>query len=251
MQHTTLVRAGLLAGATAQPLDSIPGTVFTTGDNVRASGSSADFANCYGPSWGRHKGRTRPTPGGLDYQPAGAPGYFGYFGAAVGEAGKGYYSYDLGGWHVIALNSNISMSSGSPQEQWLRADLAASTRQCTLAWWHHPRFTSSTGRTTRADVVPLWQALYDYGVGLILNGHDHDYERFAPQAPGGTFDPSNGIRQITVGTGGRILYSFGAPVPNSLGGYPPARDLRRSPSSRPGSHPGPCLRRSGRPGGTR
>jgi hypothetical protein len=201
--------------ATAQLLDTIAGTVFTTGDNVYDLGSDLDFANCYHPTWGRHKARTRPSPGNNDYDTPGAAGYFGYFGTAAGEPGKGYYSYDLGGWHIIALNSNISTSAGSTQEKWLRADLAASTRQCILAYWHHPRFTSSSGRTTRASVEPLWRALYGYGADLILNAHDHDYERFAPQAPDGSSDPANGIRQITVGTGGRSLYRFGTPAPNS------------------------------------
>jgi acid phosphatase type 7 len=200
--------------ATATLLDNIPGTVFTTGDNARASGSATDFTNCYGPSWGRHKARTRPTPGDYDYQTAGATGYFGYFGSTAGDPGKGYYSYDLGEWHIVALNSNISMTAGSVQEQWLKADLAASTKQCTLAYWHHPRF-SSRGQAKRSEVKPLWDALYAAGADVVLNAHYRLYERFAPQKPDGTADPANGIRQITVGTAGQGTEPFGSIAPNS------------------------------------
>jgi parallel beta-helix repeat protein len=217
----TLVGAGNVARcdrtndeATGRLLDNIPGTVFTTGDNVFASGSATDYTNCYGPSWGRHKSRTRPTPGDLDYQTAGASGYFGYFGNAAGSAGAGYYSYDLGDWHVVALNSTVSTAAGSPQEQWLRADLAASPKRCTVAYWHHPRFSSS-GTARRDEVKPLWDALYAAGVELVLNGHYRVYERFAPQTPDGVADPATGIRQFTVGTGGISTNSFGAAQPNS------------------------------------
>src|SRR5438132_368634 len=187
--------------ATAGILDTIAGTVFTAGDNVYVDGSSSDFTNCYGPSWGRHKARTYPAAGDKDYVTTGAAGYFGYFGAAAGDPTKGYYSYNLGSWHVVVLNSNIDMSAGGVQEQWLRTDLAANPTQCTVAYWHHPRFYSGSG-TPRASVLPLWNALYAAGADLVLNGHTRNYERFAPQAPDGTADTTYGIREIIVGTGG-------------------------------------------------
>lgn len=201
--------------ATAGILDTVPGTVFTTGDNAYPDGTAADYANCYDPSWGRHKARTRPTPGNHDYHTSGAAPYFDYFGSAAGEPGKGYYSYDLGDWHLIALNSNISMSAGSEQEQWLRSDLAATTKRCVLAYWHHPRFSSSSNHGSSTRSQPLWEALYDAGAEIVLGGHDHTYERFAPQTPDGASDPSGGIREFVVGTGGRSLYGFGSPEPNS------------------------------------
>src|SRR5687768_2594641 len=178
---------------TATVLDGIAGTVFALGDNVRASGSLSDYQNCYGSSWGRHRARTRPAPGDLDYQTAGAQGYFAYFGVAAGTAGQGYYSYDAGEWHVVVLNSNIDMAAGSPQETWLRQDLAANPRQCTLAYWHHPRF-SSYSTPVRASVKPLWDALYAAGAEVVLNAHYRLYERFAPANPAGAADAALGIR---------------------------------------------------------
>jgi hypothetical protein len=201
--------------ATANLLDNIPGTVFTTGDNVYPDGTPEQFANCYEPSWGRHKERTRPSPGNHDYHTVDASGYFAYFGSAAGELGKGYYSYDLGDWHIIALNSNIPVDPGSAQEQWLREDLAAHTVACTLAYWHHPRFSSGTVHGSDRRMQPLWQALYDFGADVVLAGHEHNYERFAPQDPQGVADPTRGIRQFVVGTGGRSHYSFGPPIANS------------------------------------
>lgn len=204
--------------ATAALLSSIKGTVATLGDNVYDSGSPVEFASCYAPSWGRQKARTRPSPGNHDYRTPGAAGYFGYFGAAAGNRAKGYYSYSLGAWHVIALNSNCEAvggcEAGSAQEQWLRADLRAHRRKCTLAYWHHPRF-SSGAHGSDPMTQPLWQALYDAGADVILDGHDHDYERFAPQTPAGVLDRSRGIREFVVGTGGRSHRAPGAPVANS------------------------------------
>ena len=201
--------------ATANLLDNISGTVFTTGDNAYPNGTAEEFANCYGPSWGRHKERTRPSVGNHDYHTAGAAGYFGYFGSMAGEPGKGYYSYDLGAWHIIVLNSVISVGTGSTQEQWLRADLAAHPVTCTLAYWHYPRFSSGTVHGSDPSMQPLWQALYDYGAEVVIVGHEHNYERFAPQDPSGNADPAYGIRQFVVGTGGRSHYAFGAPIANS------------------------------------
>jgi hypothetical protein len=205
--------------STALLLDNIPGTVFTLGDNAYDNGTSAEYTNCYGPSWGKHRSRTRPTPGNHEYNTANATGYFGYFGSLAGDQTKGYYSYDLGQWHIIVLNSNsdcttISCAANSPQEQWLRADLAANTKACTLAYWHHPRFNSGAEHGNDIRVAALWQALYDFGADVILSGHEHVYERFAPQNPNGVADPL-GIRQFTVGTGGRSHYGFGTIQPNS------------------------------------
>ena len=199
--------------ATAKLLDSIAGTVFTLGDNAYPDGTAAQFTNCYDPTWGRHKSRTKPAPGNHDYNTAGASGYYGYFGAAAGDPSKGYYSYNLGAWHIIALNSEISQSAGSAQEQWLRADLAANPKTCTLAYWHKPRFSSGQHGNNSAS-QPLWQALYEARADVILNGHDHTYERFAPQNPNGQAD-ANGIREFVVGTGGAGLYPFPSIQPNS------------------------------------
>ena len=209
--------------ATGQLLDAIfaggaNGNVFTAGDNAYNSGTASEFADCYEPTWGRHKARTKPAPGNHDYITGDASGYFGYFGAAGEDSSKGYYSYNLGSWHIIVVNSNCSevggCDAGSPQEQWLRADLAANPAACTLAYWHHPRFSSgSHGSSTLTQ--PLWQALYDYDAEVVINGHDHEYERFAPQDPDGVADPTSGIRQFVVGTGGKSHYTFGSPIANS------------------------------------
>ena len=200
--------------ATAALLDSIPGTIFTTGDNAYPDGTPADYARNYVPTWGRHKARTRPSPGNHDYHVAGAPGYFGYFGGNAGPAGRGYYSYDLGEWHIISLNSEVDMKAGSPQEQWLRADLAAHPTDCTLAYMHTPRFSSGDHGSSRAPEA-LWQALYEAGAEVVLVGHDHNYQRFAPQTPAGVADPQRGIREFVVGTGGSELYSFTTPIANT------------------------------------
>ena len=200
---------------TASMLDNIPGTVFTTGDNVYRDGSAEEFANCYDPTWGRHKDRTYPSPGNHDYHTPDGAGYFDYFGSRAGEPGKGYYSYDLGDWHIIVLNSNLPVKAGTPQEQWLRADLAAHPVACTLAYWHHPRFSSGTVHGSDESMQPLWQALYEHGADVILGGHEHNYERFAPQDPRGIADPTRGIRQFVIGSGGRSHYEFGIPIANS------------------------------------
>src|SRR6266498_2481707 len=192
--------------ATAKLLDSISGTVFTIGDDAYENGSSSDYTKCYHPNWGRHKARTKPSAGNHEYQTSGATGYFNYYGAAGGEPGKGYYSYDVGHWHVSVLNSNISMSAGSTQEQWLKADLAANPRFCTLAYWHHPLYASTSGSgsggVTESKVRPIWDDLYASGADLVLGGHRHMYERQAPQKPDRTADPLYGVREIVVGTGG-------------------------------------------------
>jgi acid phosphatase type 7 len=206
--------------ATANLLDGIAGTVFTLGDNAYSNGSATDYMNCYGPSWGRHRARTKPSPGNHEYNTLNASGYFGYFGSAAGDPSQGYYSFDLGAWHIIVLNSNtscttISCAAGSAQDTWLRADLAAHGNVCTLAYWYHPRFNSGASHGNNTAVANFWNALYQYGADVVLNGHEHVYERFAPQTPAAAADPVAGIRQFTVGTGGASHYTFGTIQPNS------------------------------------
>lgn len=208
------------AEATARQLDSIGGTVFTLGDNAYPNGSQQDFRDCYDPTWGRHKARTRPAPGNHDYGTPGAAPYYQYFGANAGGAGLGYYSFDLGAWHIISLNSNVP-DAGASQLSWLRADLAQSTAKCTLAYWHHPIFSSGPNASNageagiRSYAQQMFRILYDAGADLVLVGHEHLYERFAPQNPDGGLDTARGIRQIIVGTGGVPLYEFQSVKPNS------------------------------------
>ena len=201
--------------ATSALLDSIPGTVFTLGDNEYESGTPSEFRDCYDPSWGRHKARTKPVPGNHDYGTGGAAGYFGYFGSIAGDPQKGYYSFDLADWHIIALNDNISHSAGSAEEQWLRADLAAHKTACTLAYWHAPRFSSGIEHGDDPSGDAFWQALYEANADIVLGGHDHEYERFIPQNASGDADPTRGIREFVVGTGGRSHYGLGRRETNS------------------------------------
>jgi len=200
--------------ATAALLAAFSGVVFTAGDNVYESGTPEAFVQCYDPSWGRWKGRTRPVPGNHEYLTPGAAGYFAYFGANAGDPARGYYSYDRAPWHIVALNSSVDLRAGSPQEQWLRADLAAHPTACTLAYWHFPRFSSGF-QGNIPELEPIWQALYEAGADVIVVGHDHDYERFAPQSPAGLPDSGRGIRQFVVGTGGKSLLPFTAIAANS------------------------------------
>jgi calcineurin-like phosphoesterase family protein len=209
-----IANGGSGAEATARLLDIIPGTVFAAGDNAYPDGSDADYAAYYQPTWGRHRTRTRPCPGNHEYHTPGATGYYNYFGANAGPSGLGYYSYDLGDWHIISLNSETSMSPGSAQEQWLRADLSANSRDCVLAYWHRPRFSSGTHGNS-PDTQPLWQALYEAGAEIVVVGHDHNYQRFAPQTPTGVADPARGIREFVAGTGGAGHYAFGTPIANT------------------------------------
>jgi hypothetical protein len=199
---------------TAALLDGISGTVFTLGDNAYFSGSSEDFRNCYEPSWGRHKARTRPSPGNHEYLTPGAVGYFAYFGANAGPPGLGYYSYPLGAWHIISLNSEISAFPGSPQMEWLRNDLTANRTLCTLAYFHTPVFGSGTNAGNE-QMRAVWRVLYEFGADVVVNGHNHSYERFAPQDPDGGSNPTRGIRQFTAGTGGAPLTDFPRIRPNS------------------------------------
>lgn len=204
--------------ATGELLDRLPGTVVPLGDIAYNSASPAEIANCYGPSWGRQRARTRPIPGDHDYDTPNAAGYFGYFGAAAGDPARGYYSYDLGQWHVVALNTECDhvggCGTGDPQEQWLRADLAAHPTTCTLAFVGTPRFSSGTIHGSDASMVPIWRALQDYGAEVVLSADEHIYERFAPQTPAGVA-AADGIRQFTVGTGGSSHYPIGTPLATS------------------------------------
>jgi acid phosphatase type 7 len=201
---------------TAKLIDSITGVVFTLGDNVYMSGTMALYTGCYGPNWGRQLSRTKPAIGNHDYDGSSLAAYLTYFAGtgAAGPDGEGYYSYDAGSWHVLVLNSQIPIGAGSTQLLWAQSDLAASKAQCTLAYWHHPLF-SSAQNGPQSFVKDLWRVLYQAGVDVVLNGHDHAYERFDTQDPDGKLDRARGIRQFTVGTGGATLYGFGSPTTNS------------------------------------
>jgi hypothetical protein len=220
-EEVVLVGAGDIAncdeageGATARLLDEIEGIVFTLGDHAYPDGTAGEFLRCYAPTWGRHKARTRPSPGNHDYHVTDAIPYYDYFGAASGTLGKGYYSYDAGAWHVIVLNTSILIGPSSEQIQWLRADLARHPRRCTLAYFHRARFSSGRHGSSTTPLA-AWRVLYEAGVDVVLSGHDHLYERFAPQTPEGTADSVRGIRQFTVGTGGAGLSTLGSREPNS------------------------------------
>jgi hypothetical protein len=217
------------AESTAMLLDAIPGTVMAMGDNAYELGSTADYALCYEPTWGRHKARTRPAAGNHEYLTPGAAGYFAYFGLAAVPPG-GYYSYELGAWHVIVLNSTPQWAACQPaptspdggracigdvaQRRWLVADLATHRQRCTVAYFHHPRYSSGM-HGSQYEMQQFWDMFYAANVDLVISGHDHLYERFAPQDADGHLDARRGIRQITVGTGGAALYPFTTTLPNS------------------------------------
>jgi len=206
------------AEATAKLLEANPGTVMALGDLAYPNGAAEDF-KCYDKTWGRVKDRTHPAVGNHEFHSAGANYYFQYFGGAAGDAKTGYYSYELGSWHIVVLNSECAEIggcwAGSPEEKWLRADLAAHPAGCMLAYFHKPRFSSGLNHGNDPEVGAFWQALYDFNAELIVNGHDHDYERFAPQDPNGHADPKRGIREFVVGTGGKNLRVFGLHKRNS------------------------------------
>lgn len=195
-----------------------PAVVATLGDSQYESATSAAYAASYDKSWGRLRAITRPAVGNHEYRTPGAADYFSYFGSNAGSASRGYYSYDIGQWHVVVLNSNcsiVSCAAGSAQERWLRADLAAHPRRCTLAYMHHPRFSSgSHGPAT--SMAPFWKALYDHRADVVLAGHDHGYERFAKIRPDGVRDTATGMRSWVVGTGGKNYRTFSVVDPNSL-----------------------------------
>jgi acid phosphatase type 7 len=216
----TFVGAGDIAGcgryyedeATAALVKSVGGAVFALGDNAYPDGSSDNYV-CYNASWGAFKKRTRPAPGNHEYRTSEAAPYFGYFGALAGPSGKGYYSFNLGAWHVISLNSQRDIAT---QTTWLKSDLAAHPAKCTLAYWHHPLFTSGNTYPPYTPVQPWFKALYNAGADVVISAHDHNYERFAPQLPTGVADAGRGIREFVIGLGGHPAFStFSAPKPNS------------------------------------
>jgi hypothetical protein len=216
---TTILAAGDIATciyeddeATAEILNLSAGPILTLGDTAYPEGSAEDFAECYDPTWGQLKARTRPAPGNHDYDTENAAPYFEYFGSAAGPPGRGYYSFDLAGWHIVALNSNCDdvpggCSDGSPQLEWLMEDLAEHQTPCTLAYWHHARFSSGF-HGDDSDVAEFFDVLYEAGADVVLTAHDHDYERLAPVDPEGEVDQARGIRQFVVGTGGGPLRPF-------------------------------------------
>jgi 3',5'-cyclic AMP phosphodiesterase CpdA len=215
----SLVAAGDIAGcssssqsgATAKLVEKIPGTVLTLGDNAYPNGTTANY-RCYNSSWGKFKSRTRPSPGNHDYHVSNAAAYFSYFGSEAGPGRRGYYSFNLGGWHIVSLNSERDFSA---QARWLKADLAANRAKCTLAYWHKPLFTSGAVNRPFVAMRPLFSILYKARAEIVLSGHNHQYERFAPQTPKGRSDPTKGIVQFVVGTGGAGLYGFRSPMRNS------------------------------------
>ena len=204
--------------ATAKLLEAIDGTIATLGDSVYDNGTAREFRDCYDPTWGRFKDRTWPAPGNHEYHSSSATPYFAYFGARAGDPANGYYAYDLGAWRIYSLNSNCAevggCGAGSREVNWLAADLAAHPSQCVLAYWHHPRYSS--GRHGSNSIVDgLWDTLYRAGAEIVLNGHDHSYERFAPQSDKGALDRAAGIVEFVVGTGGFTHYEFPYLLANS------------------------------------
>ena len=206
------------AEATAKLLEQIPGTVMAVGDLAYPDGTKENFA-CYDKTWGRVRSRTRPAAGNHEFHAAGAMVYFDYFGAAAGDPKYGYYSYQLGAWHIIVLNSECANIGGcdatSRQVHWLREDLAAHPAACKLAYWHKPLFSSGSAHGNDYEMKPLWQALYEAKADVVINGHDHNYERFAPQDPDGRSDAARGIREFVVGTGGKNHRPVVLAKPNS------------------------------------
>jgi 3',5'-cyclic AMP phosphodiesterase CpdA len=218
----TLVAAGDIAGcwwrwddATGRLLDPVDGTVLALGDLAYQNGDPAQYRACYGPNWGRHRSRTRPVIGNHDARTARGAGYYGYFGAAAGPPGKGWYSWEREGWHLVALNSELGDPAlDAEQLRWLDADLRAHPTRCALAYMHRPAYSSGQHGSS-ARMQQVLRVLYRHGVDVILSGHDHDYERFSPQDTLGRPDPARGIVQFVVGTGGAPLYRPGVPLPNS------------------------------------
>ncbi|GAB3404418.1 hypothetical protein GCM10027318_14150 [Massilia agilis] len=200
------------AAVVAAGLAADPGAVvLTLGDHTYPRGRPEEYSACYGPTWGRFRDRTYPAPGNREYATGRGKPYFDYFGQ---RAGRGYYSFDLGGWHLVSLDSDLSGAAMAAQLAWLRDDLAAHPARCTLAYWHHPLY-SSGGHGNVAIMHDAWNLLYKAGAELVLSGHDHDYERFAPQDADGRLDQARGIRQFVVGTGGAFATPFLWPAANS------------------------------------
>ncbi len=218
-EERSSIRASLVAGgdvascwwradeATARVLDRVDGTIAALGDLVYQSGTEAQFRDCYGPTWGRHRDRTRPVLGNHDRRTEKGAAYYRFFGERAGTPGQGWYSYRLDGWHVVALNSEEPIGAGSPQLRWLAAELAANPTRCTLAYMHRARFSSGK-HAGSSRVRDAWRVLYDAGVDVVLAGHDHLYERFQPLTPDGELDPVRGIVSFVIGTGGAPLYGM-------------------------------------------
>ena len=235
VQDPVLIGAGDIASceggdgdaATATVINNNPNaTVFTLGDTAYSNGTASEFTNCYNPTWGQFKQRTRPMVGDHEYGTANASGYFNYFqsqlapfGPAATDPLRGYYSYDLGAWHVVVLNSSCYIDSiacnESQMEQWFTDDLAAHPNSCTLAMWHEPRYSSGNVHGNNPEMQALWQTAYSNGVDVVLSGHEHDYERYAPMDAAGNSDPTHGVREFVVGTGGYFRYGLGTLQPNS------------------------------------
>ena len=188
--------------------------VLTLGDNTYPVGLPIEFNNCYDATWGRFKERTYPSPGNHDYYTPAAIGYYGYFGALAGPERRGYYSVEIGQWHVVSLNSNLKDDEQKKQMAWLKADLAQHKTRCTLAYWHHPVY-SSGGHGNNAVMKEAWKILYEAGTEVVLVSHDHDYERFAPLNSAGKQDEERGIREFVVGTGGAKTTPLALRKPNS------------------------------------
>lgn len=204
--------------AVASFLATRRGTIALLGDLAYEKGKPSEFRDCFDPLYGVLRERIRPAVGNHEYGMKGARGYFDYFAGQAGEPGEGWYSYDLNGWHIVVLNSNCEKIRGcdrdSPQYQWLARDLALHPATCTLAYWHHPRWSSGRHGSTPA-MQPIWELLYAHGVELVLSGHDHHYERFLPLDAEENPDPERGIVQFVVGTGGRSLRSPRTQLPTS------------------------------------
>jgi acid phosphatase type 7 len=184
-----------------------PRAVLTLGDNQYEDGRLSDFMDSYRPTWGRFRRRTHPTPGNHDYHVAGADGYFSYFGRRAHRRSGGMYSVNIGNWHIVSINTGNGLSDR--KLRWVGRNLSNDRHRCELAFWHHPRWSSGSVHGSNARMGPLWQVLFRHGVDVALNGHDHLYERFALMNPQGGLAPRAGIRQFTVGTGGRGLYAAG------------------------------------------
>lgn len=200
------------AALTGALLQKHPGSILGLGDFAYPNGTAEEFRRCYEPAWGAFKQRIHPAPGNHDYRTPGAAGYFAYFGARTGD--RDYYSFDVGAWHVVSLNSNRELEPGSPQLQWLDEDLRKNRQRCVLAFWHHPRF-SSARRGSDPRTQAFWEVLYRHGASIVLAAHDHDYERFPPMNDQGERDDGRGIRSFVVGTGGAKLYEAGTRHPLS------------------------------------
>jgi acid phosphatase type 7 len=193
-------------GTAALALSLAPDAILALGDLQYEEGELANFQQAYHPTWGRMKASTFPVPGNHEYGTKGPGGYYAYWGARAGHPSQGYYKTTIGSWQVVALNSNIDMSVGSAQEKWLRRVLTQSSATCELIFMHHPRWSNSAESPDKEKVAPLVKAAYDHGVELMLVGHAHNYQRFAPLNPSKRVDNARGIVEFVVGTGGKDLY---------------------------------------------